>query len=147
MSLNPRALGLRTPPTPTVVEPGRIRALCEVVNDDNPSYVAGWRGGPPLAPPTFINCFRDNKSQLLIDELGVDMPKLLHGEQEMTYYRPIVAGDVVYQQITIVAVETKQTKAMGAADFFKVRITLSDVHGDLLAEAYQSFFVRGEERS
>ncbi len=144
MSLDPCAVGMITPPTPTVVEAGRIRELCAVVNDPNPAFTESWRGGPPLAPPTFINCFRDLKSQLLIDELGVDMPKLLHGEQVMTYYKPVVAGDVVLQEVAIVAVEKKPTKAMGLADFFKVRIRLKSPEGELLTEAYQSFFVRSE---
>lgn len=145
MSLNKGAVGLTTPSTPTVVEAGRIRALCDVVNDANPAFRSGWRGGPALAPPTFINCFRDAKSQLVIDALGVDMPKLLHGQQVMSFHRPILVGDVVHQQIALVEVGEKQTKAMGPADFFTVWITLRDDDGALLAEAYQSFFVRSGE--
>lgn len=144
MSLNQRALGVATPATATIVERERITALCDVVNDSNPAFREGWRDGPVLAPPTFINCFRDTKSQLLIDVLGVDMPKLLHGEQEMFFHHPIVAGDTVYQQVAIVEVGKKQTQAMGDTDFFKVRITLRDADANLLAEAYQSFFVRSE---
>lgn len=146
MSLNARALGMTTPATPTIVEQSRIDALCDVINDHNPTFRRGWRGGPALAPPTFINCFRDAKSQLVIDALGVEMPKLLHGEQTMTYHRPIRAGDLVFQQVSVVEVGQKATRAMGAADFFKVWITLRDSQGELLAEAYQSFFVRGEHR-
>lgn len=142
MSLNERALGITTPATATIVEQGRIDALCDVVNDHNPAFRSGWRDGPALAPPTFINCFRDAKSQLVIDALGVDMPRLLHGEQTMTYHQPIRTGDLVFQQVALVEVGQKATKAMGAAEFFKVWITLRNVHGQLLAEAYQSFFVR-----
>jgi acyl dehydratase len=80
----------------------------------------------------------------VIDALGVDMPKLLHGEQDMTFHRPIRVGDVVYQQIALVEVTEKPTKAMGPADFFRVWITLRDADGELLAEAYQSFFVRDD---
>lgn len=145
MSLDPRTFGMITPSTPTVVEASRIRELCDVVNDPNPIFTESWRGGRPLAPPTFINCFRDLKSQLLIDELGVDMPKLLHGEQIMTYHKPVLAGDVVFQDVAIVAVEKKSTKAMGTADFFKVRIRLMSPEGEPLTEALQSFFVRSDD--
>lgn len=144
MGLNTRAVGLTTPPTATIVEQGRIDALCDVVNDQNSAFRDGWLGGPALAPPTFINCFRDAKSQLVIDALGVDMPKLLHGEQTMTFHHPIVVGDVVYQQVALVEVGQKTTRAMGDADFFKVWITLRSEQGELLAEAYQSFFVRSD---
>lgn len=142
MRLDPRAVGVTSPATPTVVEASRVDALCAVINDDNPAFANGWRGGPALAPPTFINCFRDNKSQLLIDVLGIDIPKLLHGEQVMNYYHPIRVGDIVYQKVGIVEVEEKETRAMGPADFFKVHIMLEDEEGTLLTDAYQSFFVR-----
>lgn len=146
MSLDRTAVGLTTPPVECVIEAGRIQALCDVVNDQNPAFRNGWRDGAVLAPPTFINCFRDAKSQLVIDRLGVDMPKLLHGEQDMYFHQPVVAGDVVYQQVALAEVGTKSTKAMGDADFFKVWITLRNRAGELLVEAYQSFFVRSDDK-
>ena len=145
MSLDRTAVGLTTPPVACVVEAGRIEALCDVVNDQNRAFRYGWRDRGILAPPTFINCFRDAKSQLVIERLGVDMPRLLHGEQEMFFYQPIFAGDVVYQQVALAEVGTKATQAMGNADFFKVWITLRDEAGELLVEAYQSFFVRSDD--
>jgi len=129
---------------PTIVEAGRIQAFCDVVNDHNPAFRQSWRGGPVLAPPTFINTFRDGKSQLLIEHLGVDMPRLLHGDEIITCHRPLVAGDLVYQQVTIVDVGKKATRAMGNADYFRVRITVHDIKGELMVEAFQSFFVRGD---
>jgi MaoC dehydratase-like protein len=142
VKLNMNAIGLATEPVQTTVEQGRIDALCTVLNDTSPVFTKSWRGGAPLAPPTFINCFREGKSNLLINHLGVDMPKLLHGEQRMNYYAPIRPGDVIVQQLAIVDVRERATRAMGPADFFTVRIWLSSTNGDLLHEAYQSFFVR-----
>lgn len=147
MDLNASALGMVTPPTKVRVELGRIRALCDVLNDTNPAFtdpVAAHAGpwGGVVAPPTFVNCFRDFKTDLLITELGVDMPRLLHGEQEMRYYAPIRPGQVVVHQVQIVEVAEKKTRALGATDFFKVHITVRDEDGSMLVEAYQSFFVR-----
>lgn len=141
MKLNKDAIGWATTPVRTTVEQGRIDALCATVGDTNPAFVDSWRGGATLAPPTFVNCFREGKSSLLIDALGVDMPKLLHGEQVMRYHAPIRCGDVIVHQVQIVEVRERMTKAMGLADFFRVRITLSDLDGRLLHEAFQSFFV------
>lgn len=147
MDLNPGALGMSTPPTRVRVEFGRIKALCEVLEDTNSTFtdpVAAQSGpwGGVVAPPTFINCFRDFKTDLLVTELGVELPRLLHGEQDMYYYAPIRPGQVVVHQIQIVDVQERHTKVMGPADFFRVRITLRDEDGRLLADAYQSFFVR-----
>lgn len=142
MRLNRAALGTSTPTTRTRVEASRIAALCEVLGDSNPAFRNGWRGGAPLAPPTFINCFREHKSKLLIGALGVDMPLLLHGEQEMHYYAPIRAGDELDHAVTIVDIRSRNTRRMGPSEFFKVRIRLSDPSGAVRADAYQSFFVR-----
>lgn len=147
MGLKKTALGIATKPVKMRVELGRMQALCKVLGDANPNFVdpevafAGTFGGV-IGSPTFINCFRDWKTELVIGELGVDMTKLLHGEQEIIYHKPIRAGQIVEHQVKVVDVEEKQTKALGPTDMFKVYITVKDETGNMLVEAYQTFFVR-----
>jgi len=79
------------------VERGHIRRFVEALGDEDPIWIdeaaaraAGHSRIP--APPTFVTCLRANDPR---DGIDIDWTKLLHGEQEYTYQRPIYAGDRV----------------------------------------------------
>lgn len=78
------------------VEKGAIRKFAQAIGDDNPLYLdeeyAKSLGYPSLvAPPTFPATFSMPKPGM--DH--IEPSRTLHGEQEFTYVRPIVAGDVL----------------------------------------------------
>lgn len=147
MALNPSGLGAETPWTSTTVTQRQIDMLCNCLEDYNPLFLDAEIAGASanrgvVAPPTFINCFRDYKTMLLVSELGVDMPMLLHGEQVIRFYKPIRPGDTVWQRIKIVDIGRKKSGTYGELSHFTVLITLKDDAGDKLVEATQFFFVR-----
>ena len=79
------------------IEAGHIRRFAEAIGDPNPIYVdeaaARAAGHPRIpAPPTFATALRPNDPR---EGLDIDWKKLLHGEQELTYHRPLYAGDRV----------------------------------------------------
>jgi acyl dehydratase len=76
------------------VELGKIREFARAVKDPSPSYTAS---DDAVAPPTFLMTIAH-----WIRDLGetrsavkLDYTRLLHGEQEFEYLRPIRAGDVL----------------------------------------------------
>lgn len=147
MALNPKGLGAETPWTSSVVSQRQIDMLCSSLEDYNPLFLddaiaARSANGGVVAPPTFVNCFRDYKTMLLISELGVQMPMLLHGEQVIDYYRPIRPGDTVWHRIKIVDMGRKKSSTYGELSYFTVLITLKGDDGAKLVEARQFFFVR-----
>lgn len=150
MALNPGGLGAETPWTSVVASQRQIDMLCNCVEDYNPLFLdeeianASANKGV-IAPPTFINCFRDYKTMLLISELGVDMPMLLHGEQVINYYRPIRPGDTVWHRIKVVEMGRKKSKTYGETSYFVVLITLKNDDGEKTVEATQLFFVRDKK--
>ncbi len=150
MALKQSGLGAETPWTKSVVMQRQIDMLCNCVEDYNPLFLdeeiaeASANKGV-VAPPTFINCFRDYKTMLLISELGVDMPMLLHGEQVIHYYKPVRPGDTVWQRIKIVEMGRKKSKTYKEMDYFVVLITMKNDAGDKLVEATQFFFVRDKQ--
>src|ERR671936_250242 len=97
MTLDKSVIGRTSAPARAEVEKGHIRRFCEAIGDPNPIYydeaaatAAGYRGIP--APPTFPIALRPHDAR---EGLGIDMKKVLHGEQEIEYKRPLYAGDSV----------------------------------------------------
>jgi acyl dehydratase len=95
-------IGRTWPPFEVEVEKGRLRLFAKAIGETRPVYhdeaaarAAGYRS--ILAPPTFAFCLgADDPNGLdYLDELGVPMGRMLHGEQRITLLEPICAGDRV----------------------------------------------------
>lgn len=76
------------------VELGKVREFARAVKDQNVAYTGT---DEPVAPPTFLMTIAH-----WIRDLGetrsavkLDYTRLLHGEQEFEYLKPIRAGDVL----------------------------------------------------
>lgn len=125
-------------PLPFDVERGRLRFFAETIGLTNPIYfdVAAARDAGHrdlLVPPTFLS----NSLELEIPnplgwlvELGGDLTKTTHAEQEFTYHKPAYAGDELVLRRRIVDVYTKK----GGALEFVVKQTDVMRGDELLAE-------------
>jgi acyl dehydratase len=103
------------------VERGHVRRFAEAIGDAHPRYrdenaarAEGHRAIP--APPTFAIALRAPDPR---GGLEVDFTKLLHGEQELLFDRPLYVGDELDVQATIVEAYAKAGKA-GVMDFMVV---------------------------
>ena len=75
-------------------EHGKIREFARAIKDPNPAFA----GDAPLAPPTFLMT-----SQHWMEPgsgggprgVKLDMRRVLHGEQEFDYVKPIRAGELL----------------------------------------------------
>lgn len=84
------------------VEKGRIACFARAIGAADPVHfneeaakAAGYRG--IVAPPTlgFAIAMDANQSFMVLDELGVDKTRTVHGEQGFVYHGDICAGDVI----------------------------------------------------
>jgi len=123
-------VGTTTGRSTVVVERGPVAAFATAVFDDHPAYrtpeaaAAGLRDIP--VPPTFPlvmdtwGKFEDIQPvgaapnamamfEVLGNLFGVG-GLILHGEQEFTYHRPIVVGDVLDGVTTVVDAYQKESK-------------------------------------
>ena len=84
------------------VEKGRIAFFARSIGATDPIHfdeaaarTAGYRG--IVAPPTFgFSIAMDaNQSFMVLDELGIDKTRTVHGEQGFVYYDDICAGDII----------------------------------------------------
>ena len=107
MSLKER-VGEKSPLYKEQVTPQRLMDFCHAVG----SHLDHADG---VAPPTFMTVFRKGEFDLF-SELGLELSKVLHGEQEFQYFNPIRAGDTVEFQTQLSHVLEKKS-ATGSLHF------------------------------
>ncbi len=132
MMIDPSVIGSKSDIGTIEVEKGAIRAFASAIGDDNPLYTdeafAKEHGYASIvAPPTFPTTFRLPRNKKIQFELS----RVLHGEQEYIYERPIVAGDVLRCQSTVIDVYERSGK-LGSMTFMLSEVRGEDLEGNLV---------------
>ena len=127
------AIGKTTPTYTMEVEKGHIRRFAQAVGDDNPLYYdeeyAGKSGyGGIIAPPTFPTTF-GFEGEKVLEGLDINYARLLHGEQEYEYFRPIMAGDAISFSTKITDVTEKEGRS-GVMDIITTEMTGHNQDGE-----------------
>ncbi len=131
-------IGHTFPPHTATVEAGRLRFFATAIGETDPIYTdedaaraAGYRALP--APPTFLFCLNNEKPEPLawIDELCLDLGRILHGEQLFAYRTEAYAGDVLRFETTVADIYDKKG---GALDFLVRRTTVTNQDGVHVAD-------------
>jgi acyl dehydratase len=114
------------------VELGKVREFARAVKDPNPAFLAD---DAPIAPPTFLMTIAH-----WIGDMGktrsavkLDYRRLLHGEQEFEYLRPIHAGDVLTFRSRTKDVFEKAGKRGGKMLFILSETEYRNQHGEVVA--------------
>ena len=135
-----RALvGKEYPAFVVTAERGKIKAFARAIGDLNQNYVDDDIGGASawgdiIAPPTFAITFRDESADTgtLLKDLGVDISRILHGEQEFELHRPLTPGETFLCRPKITDIYEKSGRSGPMA--FVVRETyVTDKTNELVA--------------
>jgi len=131
-------IGVVSEPRTIDVEAGQLRFFAKATNETNPIYfddaaatAAGHRALP--APPTFVIALYAGApaKRGSVFEMGIDIGKVLHGEQGFTYHRMLYAGD----RVTLVTTTTDiYEKKGGALEFVVQNTTATNQNDELCAE-------------
>ncbi|HEU4355838.1 MAG TPA: MaoC family dehydratase N-terminal domain-containing protein [Actinomycetota bacterium] len=130
MPLNAALEGKAYPTLRFEVREDHVRRFARAVGDDEGSV-----------PPTFVTTpeFAAGLTQVVGDtDLGLDLSRVLHGEQEYEWTRPVRPGDVLDVTSTIESIRSK-----GGHGFLTLRTEMRDARGDLIVVARSSLLVRG----
>ena len=128
------------------VEKGRLRFFAKAIGESNPIYTdeeaakaAGYRALP--APPTFTSVLDQESPDFLpvLDLLGIDIARILHGSQEFEYLEPICAGDTISVQVRIADIFDKKG---GALEFVVMEHTYTNQDDVLTTRATSTMVVR-----
>jgi acyl dehydratase len=139
-------IGLGTAPRSILVEAGQLKFFARATGEKNGVYfdeaAAREAGHPALpAPPTFLFCLASlaPENENIIAKLGVDMGRVLHGEQTFTYGAPIHAGDVITLRTRISDIYEKRN---GALDFIVQDTVATNQNGEAVGETRTVIVVR-----
>jgi acyl dehydratase len=110
-------VGKEYPPLVVTVERGKIKEFARALGDANPFYLDDRVGqasewGDIIAPPTFATTFRDEaQAAAVLRDLGTDISRVLHGEQEFELRRPLQPGQTYLCRTRIVDIYEKTGKS------------------------------------
>jgi acyl dehydratase len=150
MPLDQSFLGRTYPLTePYEVSREKIREFADAIGDPNPAYrdrAAAQALGYPdvIAPPTFAIVMSMRASHQVVRDpaLGLDYSKVVHGEQQFHYERPIRAGDVLRVRTTVEAV-----RAVAGNDLLTTKGEILTADDELVVTALSTIVARGTARS
>jgi acyl dehydratase len=138
IQIDKRVIGKEYPPYPVTVERVKIKEFARAIGDASPFYLDDDVGraspwGDVIAPPTFAVTFRDERadSAALLRDLGTDISRVLHGEQEFELHRQLVPGETYLCRTRVVDIYEKSGKSGPMA--FVVRETAVTDRNDEIA--------------
>ena len=141
-------IGLEIEPFTTAVEAGRLRFFARATGQNDPVYSdteaarsAGYRDLP--VPPTFLFGLElDAPNPFgLYESMGVDLGKILHGEQQFEYLEPACAGDTLTFAARVTDIFDKKG---GALEFIVQETVVTNQHDAIVANLRRVFVVRNE---
>ena len=139
ISINTSIKGKEYAPYVVHVERGKIKEFARAIGDLSPFYLddevgRASPGGDIIAPPTFAITFRDERADTgaLLKDLGTDISRILHGEQEFEHYKPIRPGDTLLCRGRISDVYEKSGKS-GPMAFVVRETTVTDADNEVVA--------------
>jgi N-terminal half of MaoC dehydratase len=138
IQINKDLKGKEYPPYVVTAERVKIKEFARAIGDCAPFYVndavgRASRWGDIVAPPTFPITFRDEHGDTgaLLRDLGVDISRVLHGEQEFEHFEPIRPGQTYLCRTKIQDVYEK-TGRTGPMAFVVRETAVTDTDNDLV---------------
>lgn len=134
------AIGKEFPGRAWHVERGKIIEFAKAIRDPNPVYwdeaEARARGLPTtVAPPTFVMSagLQSPPGAVglnVITEVGFDPRRILHGEQDFEFKRPIYAGEVLQSRSRIADIAEREGRRGGKMTMALTETIYTDEKGE-----------------
>lgn len=130
-------IGLEVDSVRFPVERGKVREFVRSLRETDPVYLdedaaraAGFRQIPvPLTFPMVAMQWRDRDA--MIEDLGFDLARLLHGGVSWEYLLPVAVGDELTASRRVTAVTQRPGKRGGQMTFVTVETELVNQDGEL----------------
>jgi acyl dehydratase len=136
--VNVEVKGKEYAPFVVTVERGKIKEFARAIGDLSPFYLDDTIGrasewGDIIAPPTFPTTFRDEHADTgaMLKDLGVDISRILHGEQEFEQKKPIRPGETYLCRTRIADIYEKAGRS-GPMAFVVRETTVTDGENDIV---------------
>lgn len=130
------------------IEAGKIREFAKSIKDPNPLYrdetVAKAEIGGIMPPPTFLMTLAhwdDGDGQ---PRVPLDTRRILHGEQEFEYFKPIYVGDTLTAVTKVANIFEKQGGRGGTMKFVVMDTDFTNQKGEKVAVAHFTVIETGQ---
>jgi hypothetical protein len=129
--MNASLVGKTYPARSVAIDEERVRTFARAVDHRG-------SGVPPtiLTVPEIEAGLRNVVSD---PDLGIDLGRVLHGEQTYEWSRPVVAGETLVAEASIESI-----RGRGSMQFLTLRTEIRDERGDRVALARSTLLIRGE---
>ena len=128
MALDKKLIGRTFPSTTFTVDEEMIKRYCKAIEEFDPAFKEG-----EISPPTFASCFLIPSMMGAMSELSnlIDpslIARIVHGEQEYEFYRPIKPG--TYALEGRIADITEKMGRSGVLDILTLETTAKNEKGE-----------------
>jgi acyl dehydratase len=144
--LNASLVGKEYPALSLTVERDHVDRFARAVGEDSPVFrdpdAARAAGYPEqLAPPTFVTTMQIMASAVVAAdaELGLDYSRVLHGEQEYEWRRPVHVGDELSAVPRIARISGRVPM-----EFLVIESEIRDAAGETVVVARTTLLSRAE---
>jgi acyl dehydratase len=145
MALNPALKGKEYQEVSFPVVREQVLQFADAIGEGGPLFrdsdAARAAGYPEqLAPPTFVTKMQIMTSgQVVVDqELGLDYSRVVHGEQEYEWRRPVFVGDVLTATPRIANIFAKKSN-----EYLVIEAEIKDADGETVAIGRTTLISRG----
>ena len=129
----------------------KIHELTTAIGDNDPIYhsseaaqEAGY-SDVPISPttPTMFTFWGNTQRRTRLADIGIDVTRILHGEEEYEYLAPINPGDTLTGVMTLVDGKSRQGKDGSSMDILTIEVRYTNQHGQAVLNAREVIVVRG----
>jgi len=101
----------------------------------------GWSYDPDAGtvPPTFPIVLAGASMNAFLDELGLQLQRIVHGEQRFSYERALVPGDELTSTLTVASL-----RQIGGNDIIGTSTAFTDASGAVVCTATATLVHRGQ---
>ncbi len=111
-------VGVSFPPFTIEVERCKISELALAIGDDNPVYhsreaaqAQGFKDVPSFpTTPTIFSFWGNTQQWHYLEQIGLNVKRILHSEEEYEYLAPVYPSDVLTGTTTIIDGKTRKMK-------------------------------------
>jgi acyl dehydratase len=143
-------LGYCFPPFTIDVERCKIHELNLAIGDENPIYhsregaLANEYRDVPISPttPTIFSFWGNLQLWDQLSSLGLNIMRILHGDEEYQYQAPIYPGDVLTGVMTVVEGKTRRGKDGSSMDIVTTETRYTNQREELVLTARRTLIVR-----
>ena len=143
-------LGHSFPPFTIEVERCKIHELALAIGDNNPIYhdleaakAAGYPDIPlPPTAPTIFTFWGNTQIWEQLASVGINVKRVLHGEEEYEYLAPTAPGDTLTGVTTIIDGKSRRGKDGSSMDIVTTETRYTNQHHQHVLSAKTMFVVR-----